>query len=90
VAFCGALFSDICLFAEHTFIVLGKELIQGEFVVGNPHTEGLQFSSRTLYCNVLTSLALSMIVNWELKVHESDLIMCALLLIFLEADVGRF
>ncbi|EMS46409.1 hypothetical protein TRIUR3_21994 [Triticum urartu] len=24
---------------EHTFIVLDKELIEGEFVVGNPHTE---------------------------------------------------
>ncbi|XP_047085084.1 N-acetyltransferase 9-like protein [Lolium rigidum] len=26
---------------KHTFIVLGKELIQGEFVVGNPHTEAM-------------------------------------------------
>lgn len=29
-----------CLFAEHTFIVLDKELIEGEFVPGNPHIEG--------------------------------------------------
>uniref|UniRef100_A0ACD5XIC6 Uncharacterized protein n=1 Tax=Avena sativa TaxID=4498 RepID=A0ACD5XIC6_AVESA len=26
---------------KHTFIVLDKELIQGEFVVGNPHTEAM-------------------------------------------------
>uniref|UniRef100_A0A0D9VQN7 N-acetyltransferase domain-containing protein n=1 Tax=Leersia perrieri TaxID=77586 RepID=A0A0D9VQN7_9ORYZ len=26
---------------EHTFIVLDKELIDGEFVVGNPHTEAM-------------------------------------------------
>jgi hypothetical protein len=29
-----------CLPAEHTFIVLDKELIEGEFSPGNPHTEG--------------------------------------------------
>jgi hypothetical protein len=38
-------FSDICLFAEHTFRVLDKELIQGAFVLGNPETEGLLLSS---------------------------------------------
>lgn len=34
------LFLLACLFAEHTFIVLDKELIEGEFVPGNPHIEG--------------------------------------------------
>ncbi|KQK23156.1 hypothetical protein BRADI_1g71575v3 [Brachypodium distachyon] len=32
---------DNCLLAEHTFIVLDKELIEGEFASGNPHTEAM-------------------------------------------------